>query len=202
MGEIRIKSGNLFDTSVYNNDTYRHNCTVTNTSNSVTITSTGTDPFVGFVNSPGTTVPERAQLMYIPVNPNTTYTINMLSAPKCYCTQVDESNVIKKNTQINRLPYSFTTDKSTTYVMIRLGDDTLQVGESRTFENIQLLEGTYTASTIPPYEVDMFTDHQLMDGDSIDFTTDQTTIPLSTGNNTLTVDTTVKPKSVFVKFEG
>lgn len=92
---------------------------------------------------------------------------------------------------------------------------------------VQLLEGTYIASTIPPYEpyggvgdwdeteqkyvvpvtvngttTNIFTDHQLMDGDSIDFSTTETTIPLATGNNVLTVDTAVQPKSVFVKFEG
>lgn len=48
----------------------------------------------------------------------------------------------------------------------------------------------------------LYTDHQLMDGDSIDYATDQTQIPIATGNNTLTVDTAVKPKTVFIKFEG
>lgn len=48
----------------------------------------------------------------------------------------------------------------------------------------------------------LYTDHQLMDGDSLDFTTDQTTIPITQGDNTLTVGTAVQPKSVFVKFEG
>jgi hypothetical protein len=60
-------------------------------------------------------------------------------------------------------------------------------------------------TTAFPYEgttTNLYTDHQLMDGDSIDYATDQTEIPIATGNNTLTVDTTVKPKSVFVKFEG
>ena len=60
-------------------------------------------------------------------------------------------------------------------------------------------------STAFPYEgitTNLFTDHQLMDGDSIDFATTQTAIPLTTGNNILSVDTAVKPKSVFVKFEG
>lgn len=96
-----------------------------------------------------------------------------------------------------------------------------------TVEDIQILEGTYTSSTIPPYEpyggvgdwdeteqkyvvpvtvngttTNIFTDHQLMDGDSIDYATDQTAIPIAIGNNTLTVDTAVQPKSVFVKFEG
>lgn len=173
MGEVKIKSGNLFDTSVYNNNAYLHNCTVTNTSNSVTITSTGTDPFVGFVNSPGTTVPERAQSMYIPVKPNTAYTIDMSSAPKCYCTQVDDSNVIKKGVQINLLPYRFTTDDSTAYVIIRLGDDTLQTGDSLTFENIQLLEGTYTSETIPEYQPYFLNRpaHQFTNGEWIDIPT-------------------------------
>lgn len=48
----------------------------------------------------------------------------------------------------------------------------------------------------------LYTDHQLMDGDSIDYATTETQIPIATGNNTLTADTAVQPKSVFVKFEG
>lgn len=56
--------------------------------------------------------------------------------------------------------------------------------------------------TVNGVTTNLYTDHQLMDGDSIDYATNQTTIPLATGNNTLSVDTAVKPKSVFVKFEG
>jgi hypothetical protein len=56
--------------------------------------------------------------------------------------------------------------------------------------------------TVNGVTTNLYTDHQLMDGDSIDFTTDQTAIPIATGNNTLMIDTAVKPKSVFVKFEG
>ena len=52
------------------------------------------------------------------------------------------------------------------------------------------------------HETNLYTDAQLMDGDSLDYTTDQTTIPITQGDNTLTVDTAVQPKSVFVKFEG
>lgn len=59
-----------------------------------------------------------------------------------------------------------------------------------------------TDTPIPEQEFEVYTDHQLMDGESIDYTTDQTQIPLATGNNTLTVDTAVKPSKVFVKFEG
>lgn len=56
--------------------------------------------------------------------------------------------------------------------------------------------------TVNGTTTNIFTDHQLMDGDSIDYATDQTAIPIAIGNNTLTVDTAVQPKSVFVKFEG
>ena len=56
--------------------------------------------------------------------------------------------------------------------------------------------------TVGGVTTNLYTDHQLMDGDSIDFTTDQTQIPIATGNNTLTVNTAVQPKSVFIKFEG
>ena len=56
--------------------------------------------------------------------------------------------------------------------------------------------------TVNGVTTNIYTNHQLMDGDSIDFTTTETTIPLAVGNNTLTVDTAVKPKIMFVKFEG
>lgn len=337
-------SENLFDTSVYNNNTYRHNCTVSNTSNSVTITSTGIDPYSGDVFTAGTTIPAVARTMYMSVKPNTAYTIAMSSAPKCYITQIDAEHNSVSEFRITQNLFTFTTNSATRYIIIRLGDDALQVGESRTFENTQLVEGSYTSDTLPPYEpygsvgdwdeteqkyvvpinvrggnlysgaweqgfwsydtgvgwgtdskyvrtakmpcegntkyefvcslpdgakdygfvfwnangkyignihssdvqntpvkysatspanakmmainiarysdgerhpadilnfdlyelhkVNLYTDHQLLDGDSIDFTTDQTTIPLATGNNILTVDTAVQPKSVFVKFEG
>lgn len=52
------------------------------------------------------------------------------------------------------------------------------------------------------HETNLFTDHQLMDGDSLDYTTDQTTIPITQGDNTLTVGTAVQPNKVYVKFEG
>ena len=120
---------------------------------------------------------------------------------------------------------TFSPTETTTIGFIVMGaDDARNPG---TVENIQLLEGTYTTSTIPPYEpyggvgdydeteqkyripvtvngvtTNLYTDRQLMDGDSIDYATDQTQIPIATGNNTLTVDTAVKPKNVFVKFEG
>lgn len=100
-------------------------------------------------------------------------------------------------------------------------------GEAVTISNPMVISGAYTSSTIPPYEpyggvgdwdeteqkykipitvndttTNLFTDHQLIDGDSIDYATDQTQIPLATGNNILTVDTAVQPSKVFIKFEG
>lgn len=93
--------------------------------------------------------------------------------------------------------------------------------------HVQILKGTYTTQTVPPYEpyggvgdwdeteqqykipitvndttTNIYTDHQLIDGDSLDYTTDQTSIPITQGDNTLTVGTAVQPSKVFVKFEG
>ena len=113
------------------------------------------------------------------------------------------------------------------YVGFLFAHSSSAVGNVYSATNIQLLEGTYTADTLPPYEpyggvgdwdeteqkyripvtvngvtTNLYTDHQLMDGDSIGYATTETEIPLAMGNNTLTVDTAVKPSKVFVKFEG
>lgn len=56
--------------------------------------------------------------------------------------------------------------------------------------------------TVNDTTTNLYTTAQLMDGDSLDYTTDQTVIPITQGDNTLTVLTQVQPKSVFVKFEG
>lgn len=69
-------------------------------------------------------------------------------------------------------------------------------------ELVEFVEGSYT--TLPPYSTttNIYTDHQLLDGDSIDYATTETQIPIATGNNILTVDTAVQPSKVFIKFEG
>lgn len=103
--------------------------------------------------------------------------------------------------QWRSLPFTFVVDNERLYrFAFKKANDSVIVPSEIT--DIQLLEGAYTADTLPPYEVSIYTDHQLMDGDSIDYTTTETTIPLETGNNTLTVDTAVQPSKVFVKFEG
>ena len=56
--------------------------------------------------------------------------------------------------------------------------------------------------TVGGVTTNLYTTAQLMDGDSLDYTTDQTAIPITQGDNTLTVDTAVQPSKVFVKFEG
>ena len=97
----------------------------------------------------------------------------------------------------NYYTYTFTVDEDFAIGFAISGT----TGDTGVIEEIMLNEGT----TAFPYEginTNLFTEHQLMDGDSIDYTTDQTQIPIATGNNTLSVDTAVQPKSVFVKFEG
>jgi hypothetical protein len=97
----------------------------------------------------------------------------------------------------NYYTYTFTADEDFAIGFAISGT----TGDTGVIEEIMLNEGT----TAFPYEgitTNIFTDHQLMDGDSIDYTTTETTIPLATGNNTLMVDTAVQPSKVFIKFEG
>lgn len=113
----------------------------------------------------------------------------------------------------------FATDSNTKYVyfVFRKAAGTIS------YSNIMLNEGD-TALPYEPYggvgdwdeaaqkykipvtvngtTTNLYTDAQLMDGDSLDFATDQTTIPITQGDNTLTVLTQVQPSKVYVKFEG
>lgn len=97
-----------------------------------------------------------------------------------------------------------TSDGATAEILLSRSDtgSITPVSEEILSLKVIFVEGTYTASTLPPYEVNLYTDHQLMNGDSIDYTTTETQIPIATGNNILTVDTAVQPSKVFVKFEG
>lgn len=108
---------------------------------------------------------------------------------KCYY-----ADMVKND---NYYTYTFTVDEDFAIGFAISGT----TGDTGVIDEIMLNEG----STAFPYggvTTTLYTDHQLMDGDSIDFSTDQTAIPIATGNNTLTVDTAVQPSKVFVKFEG
>ena len=145
---------------------------------------------------------------YAYVKPQTAYTITSNKAFRsCYGYNDDGTNINKVGLICDNISGSnklttFTTPEGCNYIRFAMWNSDESNIIPTDIQNLNLVEGTYTASTIPPYEVNLFTDHQLMDGDSIDFTTDQTTIPIATGNNTLTVDTAVQPSKVFVKFEG
>lgn len=108
---------------------------------------------------------------------------------KCYY-----ADMVKND---NYYTYTFTVDEDFAIGFAISGT----TGDTGTIDEIMLNEGTAAF----PYEgitTTLYTDHQLMEGDSIDYATTETQIPIATGSNTLTVDTAVQPKSVFVKFEG
>lgn len=138
---------------------------------------------------------------YISVNANTMYTLGLTGNTSstnatAYCFYNSNKEFISSNTYVPSARgniVNLLTPNNCAYV---------RFSYNRLRELVEFVEGQY--NTLPPYSTitNISTDHQLMDGDSIDFTTDQTAIPLATGNNTLSVDTAVKPKSVFVKFEG
>lgn len=205
---VTVKGKNLFDVKHFVDTAYCHNVVLTQLDNGMKIQATSSsDPYVNYANGViGQTLPINMRSAVIPCKPNTNYTLHCVQSSRIgkYLSYFDKDyKVVKKYTPFSGTPLKFKTPETCVFILLRLGDtSTLSEGTTIELTNIQLLEGTYTASTLPPYEVNLYTDHQLMDGDSIDFSTDQTQIPIATGNNTLTVNTAVKPKSVFIKFEG
>lgn len=152
---------------------------------------------------------------YIPVLENTSYTLYMngdtsstnLTAIVFFDLNKDLLSYITYVPEQGSQSIPINTPASASYV--RFSVNNLR-------ENVMFTLGSTAPSTYIPYgykipvkiegenlyTTNLYTDHQLMDGDSIDYTTTETTIPLETGNNTLTVDTAVQPSKVFVKFEG
>lgn len=226
-------SGNLFDVKHFVDTAYCHNVVLTQLDNGMKIQATSSnDPYANYVNGViGQTLPIDMRSAVIPCKSNTDYTFHCVQSSRIgkYISYFDKDyKVVKNYTPFSGTRLNFKTPETCVYILLRIGDSsTLSEGTTIELTDIQILEGTYTSETIPPYEpyggvgnwdetaqrykipvtvngvtTTLFTDHQLMDGDSIDFSTDQTQIPIATGNNTLTVDTAVQPHKVFIKFEG
>ena len=195
-------SGNLFDENTIEKNKYIYNGTINNS-----------------------TVSNLSD--YIPIKNNSTYILSWIADTLSSANprQIGIFNSQKEYLDyIQFAPYKNFTIQSNALIELNIaGAAYIRITVDTQMTNIMLNLG----STAPPYEpyggvgdydeteqkykipvtvngitTNLFTDHQLMDGDSIDFTTDQTAIPIATGNNTLTVDTAVKPSKVFVKFEG
>lgn len=142
---------------------------------------------------------------YIKIKPNTLYYYyqNLLRSSSACMTFYDENK-----TQLSgHVLQTAVLTESTTYTLSAFRTPQNAVYMRMNIDSNSSVNCLYSdeVASYEPYintTTNLFTDHQLMDGDSLDYTTDQTSIPITQGDNTLTVGTAVQPKSVFVKFEG
>lgn len=136
---------NLFDLENYYNVVGTNACTKRLLDNGISINFTdGSDAFIGDVYNTGTTMTENKRPACIKVKPNTTYTLKMSSAPKCYMSFFDKNyKSVKDYVQITSSNYIFTTNSSTCYIYLRLGYQSRTSGlTSYDFTDIKCVEGT------------------------------------------------------------
>lgn len=138
-------NANLFDLENYYNVVGTNACTKRLLDNGISINFTdGSDAFIGDVYNTGTTMTENKRPACIKVKPNTTYTLKMSSAPKCYMSFFDKNyKSVKDYVQITSSNYIFTTNSSTYYIYLRLGYQDRTSGlTSYDFTDIKCVEGT------------------------------------------------------------
>lgn len=145
-------SRNLFDMKTFAETCNQVYGTVNYINNTLTFTATnGVDAYVNSVYNKGAPFYVGERPSCIDVLPSTTYTISMSSAPKCYISWVNSSyEVVSAYTQIpaNQKSYTFTTPSNCTKLLIRLGKEVTNIGDTFTISDIML----NTGSTALPYE--------------------------------------------------
>lgn len=147
---------NIFDLESYYNVVPSANCTKQLLKNGIRLNFTaGNDAYIGDVYNTGTTMTENKRPACIKVKPNTTYTIQMSSAPKCYISYLDSNYTgTRAYTAIynnySKYIMTFTTNETTEYIHIRLGLGSSYGGTTYTFTDIKLEEGT-TPTPYTPY---------------------------------------------------
>ncbi len=136
---------NIFDLENYYNAIGTNACTKKMLNTGIRISfAKGADAYVGDVYYTGTTMTENKKSTCIKVKPDTTYTLKMSSAPKCYMSFFDRDyKSVKDYVRITSNNYIFTTNSSTYYIYLRLGyqDETSEL-TSYDFTDIKCVEGT------------------------------------------------------------
>lgn len=147
---------NLFDLETWFNTVGSKDCTATLIKNGVKLDFVaGADVYLGDVVAPNVQLQESKRNSCIKVKPNTTYTIQMSSAPKCYISYLDSNYTgTRAYTAIynnySKYIMTFTTNETTEYIHIRLGLGSSYGGTTYTFTDIKLEEGT-TPTPYTPY---------------------------------------------------
>lgn len=178
-GGVGDRTPSIFDSTKYQTITnnQKYNCTVMADDAGITLSATGTDPYVGQVLSAGVNASSLNNI-FMPCKAETTYTISANKLPKCYVTYVNESGIsVGFNTvTANVTNFTFTTKAGTAYLLFRIGDGNAVAGDTIRIDAIAVTEG---ATPIPyGYEVDM----SVSDG------TTSTTTPIYIGSDPLGED--------------
>lgn len=144
------RTANLFDMKTFAETAYPQNATVNYSENSLIFTATQIDAYVNQVYSQ-MNIPTALRSSCINVQPLTTYTISMNAPYKCFISWINDSfDPVANYTKIpnNQTSYTFTTPSNCTKLLIRLGKDVTNIGDTFTISNIML----NTGSTPLPYE--------------------------------------------------
>ena len=108
----------------------------------------GADVYIGEVVTQGETLNEKCRAGCIAVKPNTTYTIQVSSAPKCYISYLDENYKAILNFAQFFGNVTFTTDAHTHYFYLRFGySNSTSDLTSYEFINIKIFKG----AEVKPY---------------------------------------------------
>lgn len=150
------RTGNLFDLDSYFTNSKVTRGTITKNDTGLTLLCTDNygDPFVNNVVFKGQTMPSEYRATLIDVSGNTEYTLHLSAAPKCYISFINSSYVSISSVGViessDPVDYTFTTPSNTRYIQIRLGAN-IQSGQSVTFNNIMLTEGSTPPDHYEPY---------------------------------------------------
>ena len=145
------RTGNLFDMKKFAETCSQIYATVNYINNTLTFTATNVDAYVNTAYNKGATIYVSERQSCIDVLPSTTYTISMSSAPKCFISWVNSSYEVVRVYAIipaNQSSYTFTTPEDCTKILIRLGKQVENIGDTFVISNIMLNEGV----TPLPYE--------------------------------------------------
>lgn len=150
--EIKTVGSNInkFDLESYYNSAPVTRCTKQLLDNGIRLTfDAGTDAFIGSTVYSGDALSTAYRAGCIAVKPNTTYTISLSSAPKCYISYLNENYTgVRGITQISSANFTFTTDASTYYIYPCFGySDSSSSLTTYDFTNIKFEEG----SSVTPY---------------------------------------------------
>lgn len=186
--------------------------------------TTDTDKYINASGDIGTAVESRYLCLKVNVSPSTNYAFKWTESvlgtdgTTSYIriseyTQSDRfiRRVLCNCSEQTQKAFSFTTDRNTSYIDVRIESATSLKGQHLT--GVMLITGTIPPEIYEPYgykipvvcggtTTNIYLDKPLSEGESISMSDTGVSIPTINGTNILTVDTEVQPSNVYLKYKG